>query len=289
MPMLLIEGEYRIEKAQPDGDSIRFYPDNKELWNELDGNPIRMNKSGGAQLRLDGIDALETHFNPEGPHLGVIHQPKDLGDKASAVLLELLGFEKVSRDGKQTVTSATPKATRGHIFTRFSDAYGRCVAFAFAGRHPEKSGAQVYVDVADIKKSVNHRLLQQGLAYPTFYSKLFVSLRKEMAAASRAAREAKKGVWSKDRTSQGFSLHAESDLFDEAYVMPKLWRRLTSYIEFNDGDISLGGFKEWLATDDDRVVILPEGQNTGFDTAVEVNGQTVRVIEPLEQLVFQEK
>ena len=30
MPMLLIKGTYKIVGASPDGDSVRFYPDNPD-------------------------------------------------------------------------------------------------------------------------------------------------------------------------------------------------------------------------------------------------------------------
>jgi endonuclease YncB( thermonuclease family) len=115
MSMLLIEGEYRLQGAAPDGDSIRFYPDKPEVWSKVTGRPVRTNKKGGAQLRIDGIDALETHFNPAGSHFGNIHQPKDLGDKASAELLHFLGFTKVVRDKNQTVTSSAPEQVPGYM------------------------------------------------------------------------------------------------------------------------------------------------------------------------------
>jgi hypothetical protein len=63
MPMTLIKGEYRVVGAAPDGDSIRFYPDAADAW-ERAGLNVRPNAAGGAQLRLEGIDALETHYTP---------------------------------------------------------------------------------------------------------------------------------------------------------------------------------------------------------------------------------
>jgi hypothetical protein len=63
MPMTLIEGHYEIVGAAPDGDSVKFYPAKKSDWEVVpDGSSaVRTNLRGGAQLRLDGIDALETH------------------------------------------------------------------------------------------------------------------------------------------------------------------------------------------------------------------------------------
>src|SRR6187551_2177193 len=77
MPMLCLAGTYRILSTEPDGDSIRFYPDDPAAWALVPGpNAVRTNAGGGAQLRLDGIDALETHYSPRGG--GPLHQPIDL-------------------------------------------------------------------------------------------------------------------------------------------------------------------------------------------------------------------
>jgi hypothetical protein len=32
MPMLVIEGSYRVVGAAPDGDSVRFYPNDPAEW-----------------------------------------------------------------------------------------------------------------------------------------------------------------------------------------------------------------------------------------------------------------
>jgi hypothetical protein len=58
MGMFLIAGSFRVTGAQPDGDSIRFAPDDPSKWDLITGpNKVKHNASGGAQLRLDAIDA----------------------------------------------------------------------------------------------------------------------------------------------------------------------------------------------------------------------------------------
>ena len=69
MAMFLIAGSFRITGAQPDGDSIRFTPDDPAKWDLITGpNRVKRNASGAAQLRLDAIDALETHYGTPRTH-----------------------------------------------------------------------------------------------------------------------------------------------------------------------------------------------------------------------------
>lgn len=63
--------------ASPAGDTVRFYPDDPAVWDTIPGPvPIQIRGPGGASLRLEGIDALETHFDPRFVGGGVLHQPK---------------------------------------------------------------------------------------------------------------------------------------------------------------------------------------------------------------------
>jgi endonuclease YncB( thermonuclease family) len=285
MPMTLIKGEYRVVGAGPDGDSIRFYPDAADAW-ERAGLNVRPNAAGGAQLRLEGIDALETHYTPAVGDLRNLHQPHDLGRAAAAELLRLLGFEEVVRRDDEVVTSATPATRPGHIYTRFADKYGRAVAFAYAGTSDQPDLAAVFLDAAALAGSVNQQLLASGLEYPTYYSKLFVDLRAALNGAVEEARAAGRGVWPDDVTMKGVTVDSLATLTDVAVVLPKLFRRLVDYLSINNGDVSLAGLPAYLASRDDRLVVVSTGQITGFDNVLVVDGQTVRMTRPPEDLVF---
>ncbi|PAZ10923.1 nuclease [Streptomyces sp. SA15] len=289
MPMLLIKGTYKIVGASPDGDSVRFYPDDPDQWDLLRGRRVRRNRSGGAQLRLDGIDTLETHYRPpRGPEL---HQPDPFAGKAAAELLSWLGFEDVQRNPHGIVTSSRPESRPGYILTRSADVHGRCVALAGRGTDaPGSSGRFVNVTVDHLRETANHHQLAEGMAYPTFYRKLFVDLREEMTSAAQQARQAGKGLWPKDQTQSGVKVQGMSTLTDHAVLWPKLFRRLADYLQLNDGDPSLDGFRAYLEQREDRLFILSTGQWTGLDTVVDVtNGNTVRVTHAPEDLVFDEK
>ncbi|GAB2765844.1 nuclease [Streptomyces bullii] len=289
MPMLLIKGAYKIVGASPDGDSVRFYPDDPDEWDLLRGRRVRRNKTGGAQLRLDGIDTLETHYRPpSGPEL---HQPAPFAGKAADELLTWLGFETVRRDANGIVTECTPEVRPGYILTRSADVNGRCVALAGRGADaPGNSGTSVHVDVTELRRTANHHHVAEGLAYPTFYRKLYADLREELTMAAQQARAADKGLWPEDETRSGAKINGLSSLTDSSVLMPKLFRRLADYMLLNNGDPSLLGFPPYLEQRDDRLLILSGSQWTGFDTVVEVtNGNTVRMNRAPEDLVFDEK
>jgi hypothetical protein len=168
MPMLCVAGAFEIVSTEPDGDSIRFVPTNVGDWAKVSGrHRVRVNARGGAQLRLDAIDALETHYAPRGGH--TLHQPLDLAHQAAAELLKWIGFRDVVRDGEK-VTAVRADALPGFVLTRTADMYGRCVALMGRGDPPAASGQQHRVGVALLRRTANHRLITTGLAYPTFYS-----------------------------------------------------------------------------------------------------------------------
>jgi endonuclease YncB( thermonuclease family) len=285
MPMLCLAGTFRILDTEPDGDSIRFYPADPAEWSKVPGeHQVRTNASGGAQLRLDGIDALETHYSPLGGT--PLHQPLEFAHKAADELLRWLGFRGVQRDGEK-VTSATPDALPGFLLTRGADLYGRCVALVGRGDAPGASASEIHVNLALLRRTANHRLVTTGLAYPTYYLKLYPELRAELTNQVLKARPST-GLWALDRTRKGVTVTDLTTLTDDAVVLPKLFRRLVDYLDLNAGDPSLDGFPAYLAQRADAVFMLSSGRYTTFDFVVRVDGQNVRLTTDPEDLVFQE-
>jgi len=287
MPLIAIAGTYRVVGASPDGDSVRFYPDSPTAFTDA-GLKVKVNAAGGAQLRLDAIDALETHYTPPGaPHAW--HQPAGLGNGAAAALLDLLGFTDVQRDDRNIVTSATPAQTPGYILTKFADKYGRAVSLAYPGKRRGVTGKPVYVDVNELKRSVNYQLLADGWVYPTYYAQLFVDLRNALTEATIDARNAGKGVWEQDATLAGFRVKSRAQLTDDLVILPKLFRRLAAYLALDEpSKVSLAGFPAFLQASNDLLFTVPAGQATRLDTLVERKGQRLRLTLPPEQIVFLE-
>jgi hypothetical protein len=135
-------------------------------------------------------------------------------------------------------------------------------------------------------KSVNHRLLAEGLVYPRFYSQLYPDLRAELTTASQAARTAGGGIWAGDATTDGATVTAAADLDEKLMILPKLFRRLVDYLALGNGDPSLDGFTTFLAARNDRLFVISEAHATGLDTITTVTGQTVTLTHPPEDLIF---
>jgi endonuclease YncB( thermonuclease family) len=289
MPMLVIAGEYRIVGAAPDGDSVRFYPDDPTEWDLIPTvGKVKRNTSGGAQLRMDGIDSLETHYMVEGQTL---HQPLGLAQEAAAALLRWLGFTSVSRNDRETVIDAAPLAARGYVLTRQVDVYGRCVAFVGRKDAPAPSGTMLHVTPAMLRRTANHRQLLMGMAYPTYYRKLYPDLRDTMTAAVATARRRNRGLWPRDVTHTGLVVKGFDHLDEDAVVMPKLYRRLATFLALGDGDERVDGFLDYLDREDDRVFVRSTEQFTSFDTVVRVDSRrnSVCMTTDPEDLVFEEK
>ncbi len=267
---------------------MRFVPDDPGVWRRAGIRP-RVNSSGGVQLRLDAIDALETHFSPQGSRR-VWRQPPELAVAATEALLRALGFTGWHRDPDTgTISDPVPGSVAGTILTAAADVNGRPIALILAGDAPPDTDAPVAVSTQLLRATVNQALLADGLVYPTFYSELADSLRSELAAIAAAARAAGRGVWAADVTTAGFTLTSPRQLETEIVVLPKLFRRLAEYLAPESGSVSLAGFEAFLAMSADPVRVLPSGTDTTLAELVRVDGQRVALTVAPELLVFAEK
>ncbi|MFF9624890.1 nuclease [Streptomyces griseosporeus] len=281
MPLLLIQGKYRLKSTKPDGDTVHFVADNPDEWKLVGGkHPVIASSSGDAALRLEAIDALETHYAGE-------NQPLQLAHAAAAELLSWLGFNDVQREPNENVTASTPDTVPGWILTGGGDVNNRAVAFAGRGTPPAASGTAVVVDVPLLRQTANHHLAALGLAYPTFYTGLFADLRQELTAVAQQAQAARQGVWAQDVTTTGFKVDDLSTITDHAVILPKLFRRLVDYLKLG---MSVPCFPAYLAGKEDMVTVLSTGERlVGLHHVVTVtNGHTVRLTRPIEDLLFDE-
>jgi endonuclease YncB( thermonuclease family) len=278
MPFKLIKGSFRVVGLSPDGDSIRFVPDAPELMHTLPGGPPEQTPKAFAQLRLEGIDSLETHYAGR-------HQPIRWARAARDRLLDFVGVRNVRWDAMEVTIVAADDNTRGWILSRAKDKYGRPVAFLFAGESQQADGTEVVLRADLLRASFNHLAVSEGLAYPTYYQALFADLRNELTSATQSARAAQRGLWPDDGTGAGLNATSMAVIIDQTPILPKLFRRLSDYMAAKGTAV---GFREALAFGEDAVWDLRTQSFTHLDTFVEqAPGSTIiRLTRDPEELVF---
>jgi endonuclease YncB( thermonuclease family) len=284
MPYALLTGEFVIRYPdlprsgpQPDGDTVKFAPDSPPLVQTLprpSGGGPDINERG-ISVRLEAIDALETHF--EGAH-----QELAAANAARDELLRALGFTGVTffPDLPNTVASADQDRVRGHVLSNGIDANGRMIGFVEPGEATEPDGTQVFLDVTRARGSVNAALLAAGLAYPALYSTLPASLRVEFAQAAREARAAGAGLWPRATADpEGAAQIADLAALEGLVLWPKLFRRLVPYLA--EGASGFDGFDAWLRADpvnrDDQIVLVGRTEPARLHDVVEAAGDHVQL------------
>jgi endonuclease YncB( thermonuclease family) len=286
VPYTLLRGRFVIrypdlprQGPEPDGDTVKFQPDTPALVEGLprvSGSPPDLN-SRGISVRLEAIDALETHF-------GDTHQELAGANAARDELLRRLGFTNVTffPDLPNKVRSADQDSVRGHVLSNGIDANGRIIAFVYPGEHPGPDGASVFVDEPLIDASVNAALLSAGHAYPAFYATLPAGLRKYLAKASRTARAAADpaGLWPRATADPNRPAHI-SDLAaaQQLVIWPKLFRRIVPY--FAAGFTDFDHFDAWLRDDpvhrDDQLFLLDRLELGNLHNVIDASGGQIRL------------
>lgn len=284
MPFTIIKGTFHVRNYSPDGDSIRFQPENIVFVQALAGGRPKFNARNHVQLRLEAIDTLETHYTPPSGG-GVYHQPLSFANKAMDQLLDFVGITEVEWDVSHKTVVAAKDGTPGYIVTRAVEKYGRPIAFLFAGEVDKQDGSSFFLTSEHLKKSYNYQALLQGLAYPTYYEGLFFDLRQTLDAAVTEARDEKRELHAVDGTNAGFDASSLAAITQDVCIMPKLFRRLCEYM-VNYGTAI--GFKEKLAEAKEPVLDLVDKNFSHFDTFIEqeADSSVIRLTRLPEQLIF---
>lgn len=286
MPFTLIKGIYRAVNYSPDGDSVRFEADDSALLMGLADFRPKINARNHVQLRIEAVDALETHYSPPSGG-GVYHQPLQLANAARDALLDFVKISNVEWDSAGKTVVSAGEGTRGYILSRAVDKYGRPIGFVFTGEAAERDGDQIMLDVPRLQSSYNFSALSRGLVYPTYYRGLFKDLRDACTAAVQQARQNRAGVYAIDATNAGFEASSLRVLTEQSAILPKLFRRLVEYM-VNYG--TAAGFKDKLAQAQEPVLDLTTANFTHFDSFVDQaeGSEVIRLTRAPEELVFDE-
>ena len=281
MPFRIIKGTFHVVGYSPDGDSIRFKAKNPKLWDLLGGKSVERNNQGCAQLRIEGIDTLETHYNQK-------HQPIILANSATNYLLRLLKIKNVKWSVPRRKVISADDNVDGYILVRRTDTYNRPISFVFAGRCQYKDGQSIYLDTKNAKGSINYKMLLEGHAYPTFYDGMFHDLRDLFAKVTVKARSSRSNIWSKDKTNRYTLINSLNHITNQYILFPKLFRRLVDYIAINrNTSLNIKHFISYLEKKSIKILILDKKQLTHFDHVISVNETgKIKLSEKPENLVF---
>jgi endonuclease YncB( thermonuclease family) len=272
---------------QPDGDSVRFRADHPDLFDQLqNGDRVQPSADGTVQLRFDGIDAPELHYQDHA-------QPQ--GTTARDSLLAHMGFTDVTyRTGTTTVASARPTALPVVILSRLVEVNGRPVSVVFTGTAAESlaaaDGTWTELDPPLLDQAVNAWEAATGVAYPLLYTSTAPSLRDAFAGQAAEAREQRAGVWADDSTARFSAADVAAVGPSGALILPKLFRRTVDYLR----DRAPGGqtLPEWLVahahTEDDQVMVAGAAAQP-LHTLLQQTGDTVSVAADVLDLVFVER
>lgn len=264
---------------EPDGDTIKFRPDTPALVNTLprqSGRPADIG-ARGISVRLEAVDALETHF-------GETHQELFGANAARDFLLAQLGFTNIQffADQPNKIESADQNEIRGHVLANGIDANGRLIAFVYSGDHPSPDGAVIFLDETLAGQSVNAALLNHGHAYPAFYATLPATLRTHLAAVATSARTAQPpiGLWPRAvGDPDGPAEVTDFSALQQLVIWPKLFRRVVSY--FGAGFSGFDAFDAWLRADsvhrDDQIFLLDTLERGNIHDVVQASGSQLQL------------
>ncbi|KAH7007927.1 uncharacterized protein B0I36DRAFT_300707 [Microdochium trichocladiopsis] len=160
---------------EPDGDTITFHPNDKKSVKDLPrtGRAPDFSGRGNIGIRLEAIDALETHF-PKGR---MWRQEKEGAEKARDALLYRLGFRDIVFQGNK-VLSAKNDELPGYVLANSIDPNGRVIGFIFAGGEDTARRGQLGLwrrstaDPNGPATQVNKRTIEDLVIWPKLFRRV---------------------------------------------------------------------------------------------------------------------
>jgi hypothetical protein len=288
----LIKGQYSIHNPsnprrgpQPDGDTVTFFPDSLDLVRALKRFSGRAPdiSNGHINVRYEGIDALETHFQGT-------HQDLEFANGARERNLALLGFTHVQffSDLPNVVESVDRNPLPGYVIANGIESNGRLLGLVYSGATTQHDGNKVFVDNAILDQSVNATLVDAALAFVEPYDTMPMSLVHRLRTKIAAVRAAGDGLWpSESPSTEKAARIANLDDAQALIMWPKLFRRLSDY--FREGHVGLGQFDSWVRDDPvrrDDALRLPNGEAGNMHDTFLVEGDTLRLEFRPEELLI---
>ncbi len=274
----IVAGTFHVKGFQPDGDSIRFQANNPENWDFFQWETEALKTSKKKQLRVESIDALETHY--EG-----YHQSRPFALAALESLLELLNIKSVTYSLSVTQIVDADDGKAGFIASATTDNFGRPISYLFPKNAKLIDGALMDSATMPIEDSINFQLVREGLVYPTFYTTTDRVFEEKIRAVVTRARKTKRGIWSIDKTPD-FSLLDIRALQEDILLMPKLFRRLVSFF---DNYSDFGKLEEYMKKQRDNLVLWDGTKKKSMADLMKISGRRIQMTTPVEDILFSPK
>ena len=258
----LIKGSFYVRAStSPDGDSMRFIPDQPPLFKDLNGyaEPDFGNQNPwNLQLRFEAIDTPELHYGDPKIKAEVKKQPQGMESRNG--LLKWLGVEPKEWNW-EVAPAGFDWRHRVAIICSGMEGHGRPLSFVLKDADVQQltDGADVKVDSV-LKDTYNYHAAETGLAYLGFYGSATSDTRNALITAMNKARSSKLGIWRIDSTSM-FKVDSFSDITENgALIYPKLFRRCVDALKSYNGQFQQGkDLGDWLAgegkKDDDQMIV----------------------------------
>jgi endonuclease YncB( thermonuclease family) len=274
----VVAGTFHVKGFQPDGDSIRFQANKPENWDFFQWETEALKASKKKQLRVESIDALETHY--EG-----YHQPRPFALAALESLLELLNIKSVTYSLSVTQIVDADDGKAGFIASATTDNFGRPVSYLFPKNAKLNDGDVMDSATLPIEDSINFQLAREGLVYPTFYTTTDRVFAEKIRAVVARARKTKRGIWSIDKTPD-FTLLDIRALQEDILLMPKLFRRL---VGFFDNYSDFGKLEEYMKKQRDNLVLWDGTKKKSMADLMKITGRRIQMTTPVEDILFSPK
>lgn len=276
----VIAGTFHVKGFSPDGDSIRFQAKDQSHWEFFTWKGDAAAKKGDKrkQLRVESIDALETHY--EG-----YHQPRTFALAALESLLEMVDIKNVIYSLSQTKIVDADDGKSGFIASASIDPFGRPVSYLFPKSANLTDGAIMDSNSLPIEDSLNFELAREGLVYPTFYIGTDRAFAEKIRAVVARARKTKRGIWSIDRTSD-FTLYDIRTLQEDILLVPKLFRRL---VKFFDNNSDFGMLSDYMKRQKDKLELWDGTKRDSLADLMKISGRRIQLKTPPEDILFNPK
>lgn len=260
----ILKGNLAIEGKSPDGDTVAFYLDEGQIgdwvWTKKRGGGRfpRFNRKYQANVRFEAIDALELHFQVQNVWPTIkSHQNLELAIEARDKMLSLCGFDTsvLVENDSHRLSDPNNQLIPAVVAYKDIDPFGRLVGFIFhvddAPPLSTEEKPERFLSADVILQSVNAKLLQEGLVFPTFYGGLYPELRNALTQTIKPARDEEKGVWENYRNEILLPRKPSISDVESPILLPKVYRRLVTHIASNG---AMSNFASFLYGNGDTVV-----------------------------------